>query len=119
MSTTNPPPPPYHLLPPPSFPFPYPSPYSIQLDLMRTVFSAIEDGKIAIVSPPPQNTTVAVDGPEIDPGHTPWFIVRVCFVGISFHSDRITDRDRKIVDLAHSDDIVAESGSKEATGRRG
>jgi chromosome transmission fidelity protein 1 len=35
---------------PDSFPFPYPQPYSIQLDLMRTVFSAIEDGKIAIVS---------------------------------------------------------------------
>jgi hypothetical protein len=86
---------------------------------MRTVFSAIEDGKIAIVSPPPQNTTVAVDGPETDRGHTPWFIVRSGCVSLGFHSDRITDRDRKIVDLAHSDDIVAESGSNEATGRRG
>lgn len=35
---------------PERFPFPYPQPYSIQVDLMRTVFRAIEDGKIAIVS---------------------------------------------------------------------
>lgn len=34
---------------PTTFPFPYPQPYSIQLDLMQTVFSAIEEGKIAIV----------------------------------------------------------------------
>lgn len=38
-----------HLDTPNAFPFPYPQPYSIQLDLMRTVFAAIEDGKIAIV----------------------------------------------------------------------
>jgi hypothetical protein len=31
------------------FPFPYPTPYSIQVDLMRTVFEAIEQKKIAIV----------------------------------------------------------------------
>lgn len=35
---------------PDSFPFPYAQPYSIQLDLMRTVFAAIEDRKVAIVS---------------------------------------------------------------------
>lgn len=35
---------------PDSFPFPYVQPYSIQLDLMRTVFQAIENGKIAIAS---------------------------------------------------------------------
>ena len=34
---------------PKSFPFPYPRPYDIQLDLMRTVFQAIEERKIAIV----------------------------------------------------------------------
>lgn len=34
---------------PESFPFPYPTPYGIQLDLMRTVFAALEDRKIAIV----------------------------------------------------------------------
>ena len=33
------------------FPFPYPTPYSIQVDLMRTVFEAIEQKKIAIVCP--------------------------------------------------------------------
>lgn len=38
-----------HLDTPTSFPFPF-TPYQIQLDLMRTVFGAIEDGKIAIVS---------------------------------------------------------------------
>lgn len=38
-----------HLATPESFVFPYPQPYAIQLDLMRTVFTAIEDGKIAIV----------------------------------------------------------------------
>lgn len=38
-----------HLVTPTSFPFPF-TPYQIQLDLMRTVFGAIEDGKIAIVS---------------------------------------------------------------------
>lgn len=37
-----------HLDTPTSFPFPY-TPYQIQLDLMKTVFGAIEDGKIAIV----------------------------------------------------------------------
>ena len=36
---------------PETFPFPYPKPYDIQLDLMRTVFQAIEERKIAIVSP--------------------------------------------------------------------
>jgi hypothetical protein len=35
---------------PSSFDFPYPQPYEIQLDLMKTVFRAIEDKKIAIVS---------------------------------------------------------------------
>lgn len=35
---------------PDSFLFPYSQPYSIQLDLMRTVFRAIEERKIAIVS---------------------------------------------------------------------
>lgn len=39
-----------HLATPESFPFPYPKPYDIQLDLMRTVFTALEDRKIAIVS---------------------------------------------------------------------
>ncbi|WVF71908.1 hypothetical protein IAT40_006718 [Kwoniella sp. CBS 6097] len=34
------------------FPFPYPKPYDIQLELMQTVFRAIEDGKIAIVESP-------------------------------------------------------------------
>lgn len=34
---------------PDTFPFPYPTPYSIQVDLMRTVFRAIEEKKIAIV----------------------------------------------------------------------
>lgn len=38
-----------HLETPSSFPFPF-TPYQIQLDLMQTVFSAIEDEKIAIVS---------------------------------------------------------------------
>ncbi|OXG31727.1 chromosome transmission fidelity protein 1 [Cryptococcus neoformans Ze90-1] len=37
---------------PETFPFPYPKPYDIQLDLMRVVFRAIEDGKIAIVESP-------------------------------------------------------------------
>ncbi|WVO14193.1 hypothetical protein L204_101825 [Cryptococcus depauperatus] len=37
---------------PESFPFPYPKPYDIQLDLMQTVFQAIEDKKIAIVESP-------------------------------------------------------------------
>ena len=35
------------------FPFPYPTPYQIQVDLMRTVFEAIEQKKIAIVRPLP------------------------------------------------------------------
>ena len=35
---------------PEDFPFPYPQPYDIQLELMRTVFAAIENRKIAIVS---------------------------------------------------------------------
>jgi chromosome transmission fidelity protein 1 len=35
---------------PETFPFPYPKPYDIQLELMRTVYSAIETRKIAIVS---------------------------------------------------------------------
>lgn len=35
---------------PDSFPFPYPTPYGIQVDLMRTVFEAIEQKKIAIAS---------------------------------------------------------------------
>jgi len=39
------------LLTPDVFPFPYPTPYSIQVDLMRTVFEAIEQRKIAIVCP--------------------------------------------------------------------
>jgi hypothetical protein len=34
---------------PDSFPFPYPQPYDIQLQLMQTVFRAVEEGKIAIV----------------------------------------------------------------------
>lgn len=34
---------------PESFPFPYPNPYDIQLELMRTVYQAIEQRKIAIV----------------------------------------------------------------------
>jgi chromosome transmission fidelity protein 1 len=33
------------------FPFPYPTPYTIQVDLMRTVYVAIEQKKIAIVCP--------------------------------------------------------------------
>lgn len=37
---------------PESFPFPYAKPYGIQVDLMRVVFEAIENGKIAIVSRP-------------------------------------------------------------------
>ncbi|KAK1925113.1 helicase C-terminal domain-containing protein [Papiliotrema laurentii] len=37
---------------PDTFPFPYPTPYSIQVDLMRTVFRAIEEKKIAIVESP-------------------------------------------------------------------
>jgi hypothetical protein len=37
---------------PDNFPFPYPTPYSIQVDLMRTVFEAIEQKKIAIVRLP-------------------------------------------------------------------
>ncbi|KAL1410972.1 ATP-dependent DNA helicase chl1 [Vanrija albida] len=41
-----------HLPTPDSFPFPYPQPYGIQLDLMRTVFAALEDRKIAIVESP-------------------------------------------------------------------
>ena len=36
------------------FPFPYPTPYPIQVDLMKTVFEAIEQKKIAIVRPPTQ-----------------------------------------------------------------
>lgn len=35
---------------PASFAFPYPQPYDIQNDLMKTVFRAIEERKIAIVS---------------------------------------------------------------------
>ena len=38
---------------PDTFPFPYPTPYAIQVDLMRTVFEAIEQKKIAIVSESP------------------------------------------------------------------
>ncbi|ORX33827.1 hypothetical protein BD324DRAFT_643783 [Kockovaella imperatae] len=34
---------------PESFPFPFPKPYDIQVELMRTVFEAIEQRKIAIV----------------------------------------------------------------------
>jgi chromosome transmission fidelity protein 1 len=34
---------------PDHFDFPYPHPYDIQLQLMQTVFRAIEDRKIAIV----------------------------------------------------------------------
>jgi hypothetical protein len=34
------------------FPFPYSTPYQIQVDLMRTVFEAIEQKKIAIVRLP-------------------------------------------------------------------
>lgn len=34
---------------PAAFDFPYPQPYAIQLELMQTVFRAIEDRKIAIV----------------------------------------------------------------------
>lgn len=34
---------------PTAFDFPYPQPYAIQLELMQTVFRAIEDRKIAIV----------------------------------------------------------------------
>jgi chromosome transmission fidelity protein 1 len=34
---------------PETFAFPYPTPYAIQVDLMRTVFEAIEQKKIAIV----------------------------------------------------------------------
>jgi len=34
---------------PERFDFPYPKPYDIQLQLMQTVFRAIEDRKIAIV----------------------------------------------------------------------
>ncbi|WRT67408.1 uncharacterized protein IL334_004379 [Kwoniella shivajii] len=37
---------------PDRFPFPYPKPYDIQLELMQVVFKAIEDGKIAIVESP-------------------------------------------------------------------
>ena len=35
---------------PTSFAFPFPKPYDIQLQLMRTVFNAIERNQIAIVS---------------------------------------------------------------------
>ena len=35
---------------PDTFPFPYAKPYDIQVDLMRTVFQAIEERKVAIVS---------------------------------------------------------------------
>jgi hypothetical protein len=35
---------------PVNFAFPFPKPYDIQLQLMRTVFSAIERNQIAIVS---------------------------------------------------------------------
>ena len=34
---------------PEAFDFPYPKPYDIQLQLMQTVFRAVEDRKIAIV----------------------------------------------------------------------
>ena len=36
---------------PDTFSFPYPHPYDIQVQLMQVVFRAIEDRKIAIVSP--------------------------------------------------------------------
>jgi chromosome transmission fidelity protein 1 len=35
---------------PEAFPFPYPKPYDIQVQLMRTVFEAVESKKVAIVS---------------------------------------------------------------------
>ena len=38
-----------HLDTPTSFAFPYAKPYDIQLQLMQTVFAAIEQGKIGIV----------------------------------------------------------------------
>ena len=38
---------------PDAFLFPYASPYPIQVQLMQTVFRAVEDRKIAIVSSPP------------------------------------------------------------------
>jgi chromosome transmission fidelity protein 1 len=43
---------------PETFDFPYPKPYDIQLQLMQTVFRAIEDRKIAIVR---QTVKVAAD----------------------------------------------------------
>ena len=42
---------------PDTFVFPYPSPYPIQVQLMQTVFRAVEDRKIAIVRFPPQLST--------------------------------------------------------------
>lgn len=42
---------------PEAFPFPYPTPYAIQVDLMRTVFEAIEQKKIAIVRSYPLSMT--------------------------------------------------------------
>lgn len=48
---------------PDTFRFPYPTPYAIQVDLMRTVFEAIEQRKIAIVSespsPPPRPSSAS------------------------------------------------------------
>jgi hypothetical protein len=45
---------------PTKFAFPFPKPYDIQLQLMRTVFGAIEKRQIAIVRPKKDRLNVAV-----------------------------------------------------------
>lgn len=89
------------LLTPETFPFPYPTPYGIQVDLMRTVFEAIEQKKIAIVSPDPDHHHPSQMRPDIDQ----W-------------QGRITDGYGKESDTLDFDFDVVAAKSK-TSGRRG
>lgn len=46
---------------PPDFPFPFAKPYDIQVDLMRTVFEAVEGRKIAIVRTHSRTAAIVAD----------------------------------------------------------
>ena len=80
---------------PEAFAFPYERPYDIQLDLMRTVFRAIEDRKIAIVSGLPPSPRMSLVRAESWP-------------------DRVTDGNWKIVDPPDGDSDMVATKSKEA-----